>query len=240
MYTAYLIDHEYLVDTQSLHATMGHLLVFNPGESQAELKITLFFEDKPPIHFPLTAPAKLSTETNYERWPIQPGVRFALMVESSQPVVCQSTNGWNNTANNYVSGAKTLSPHGVRECAKSYLAITQLSKDWYLPDGIVIDLPKEWWVRESEWAVILNPNDTDAIVEMNLHFDEIMAHPVHVPAQRLKCVLMDDIARRNQHYGVHFHSSIPVAVQWLRAVNWNTGSELMTYWSVPCCPSLPG
>lgn len=219
---------------------MGHLLVFNPGDVDAEVKVTLYFEDQPPRAFALTAPAQRSTETNYTLWPVQPNVRFALQVESSQPVVCQSTNGWNNTANDYTPSAKTLSPHGVRECAKSYLAITTLSRDWYLPDGIVIDQPEEWWVRESEWAVILNPNPLPAEVEMRLYFDSLLTHTVRVEAQRLACIYMDDIAHRNQHYGVHFRSAQPVAVQWLRAVKWNQGDELMCYWSVPCAPSLHG
>lgn len=236
MNTAYLIDHEYLLNPHTLHATMGHLLVLNPGDQDAELQVDIFYENQPPTQFSLLAPARKSTETNYEHWYIRPDVRFALRVRSSLPVICQSTNGWNNSANDYRPGARTLSPNGVRECAKSYLALSHLSRDWYLPDGIVINQPEEWWVRESEWAVILNTNPQPAEVEMRLFFDQVKVHPVTVAPQRLLCVYMDDIVPHNQHYGVHFHSQVPVAVQWLRAVNWNQGDELMTYWSTPCQP----
>jgi hypothetical protein len=236
VYTYYLIDHEYLMDDDTLLATMGHLLAFNPGRRDASLKITLYFTDRDPQVFSFLAPAGKSSETNYEKWPIQPNVRFALQVESTEPIVCQSTNGWNVTRNDYSPGAKTMSPLGVRECAKSYMAITRLSQHWYLPDGIVIDMPDRMWVRESEWALLLNPGDQTAMVTMALHYDEVVERAVEVPASRLRCVYMDEIARRNEHYGVQFVSDQPIAVQWLRAVNWHDRAELMAYWSVPCVP----
>jgi len=236
MGTHYLIDHEYLTDEATLYGSMGHLLVFNPGPVEAQVTITLYFEDREPESFPFVAPAGQSTETNYEKWPVRPNSRFALKVESLTPVACQSTVGWNNSKNDYSPGAQTKSPHGVRECAKSYMAITQLNRDWYLPDGIVIDMPERIWVRESEWAILLNPGDQPAEVSLALHYREVITHKVELPARRLKYVYMDEIARRNDHYGVHFHSNQPVAVQWLRAVKWNEGSELMAYWSVPCIP----
>lgn len=236
MSTHYLIDHNYLLDEQRLFGEFGHLLAFNPGPRDAELKITLFFEDREPVIFAQKAPAGKSTESNYGKWPIVPNTRFALKVESSEPIVCQSTVGWNNTVNDYGPQAQTRSPKGVRECAKSYMAIAALSKDWYLADGIVIDNPKSIYVRESEWALILNPGDAPAKVTLDLHYDDVVRQKVEVPARRLAAVYMDDIARRNSHYGVHFTSDQPVAVQWLREVSWNDRNEKMCYWSVPCQP----
>ena len=232
----YLIDHNYLADEERLFGEFGHLLAFNPGPRDAELKITLYLEDREPATFAQQAPAGKSTESNYGRWPVEPNTRFALQVESTEPIICQSTVGWNNTKNDYSPKAQTRSPNGARECAKSYMAITGLSKDWYLPDGIVIDNPQGIYVRESEWALILNPGDRPAQVTLALHYDEVIEHRVEVAARRLKALYMDDVARRNSHYGVHFVSDRPVAVQWLRVVNWNDRAEKMCYWSVPCQP----
>jgi hypothetical protein len=232
--THYLIDYDYLLDEKSLFASMGHLLVFNPGPRDAHTTITLYFEDREPDTFSFLAPAGQSSETNYDKWPVQPNSRFALQVESPEPVACQATIGWNNSKNNYTPGAPTHSPHGVRECAKSYMAISQLSREWYLPDGIVIDMPERMWVRESEWAILLNPGDQPAQVTMKLHYTGIIEHQIEVPARRLRWLYMDDLARRNAHYGVHFESSQPIAAQWLRTVKWSEESELMAYWSVPC------
>lgn len=236
MTTHYLLDHNYIVDEESFFGEFGHLLAFNPGPRDAHLKVAIFYEDREPETFSLTAPAGKSSESNYSNWPVKPGARFALRVESDEPIVCQSTVGWNNTRNDYSPGAQTKSPHGVRECAKSYMAITTLSKDWYVADGIVIDMPDRIWVRESEWAVVLNPGDQIAHVTLALHFDQVVEHKVDVPARRLKAIYMDDIARRNDHYGVHFRSDQPIAVQWLRTVKWYDSAELMAYWSVPCVP----
>jgi hypothetical protein len=236
MRTHYLIDHEYLLDGETLYAAFGHLLVFNPGPRDARLDITVFFQDRDPVTFDFLAPAGKSSETNYAHWPVRPNERFALKVESSEPIVCQSTNGWNVTGNDYAPGATTHSPLGVRECAKSYMSITRLSQDWYLPDGIVIDMPDRMYVRESEWAVLLNPGDEEAEVTLALHYDDVVEYTAKVGARRLKVVFMDDIAHRNNHYGVHFSSDQPIAVQWLRDVNWNDSDELMAFWSVPCVP----
>ena len=236
MGTYYLIDHNYVVDQQNLFGEFGHLLAFNPGLRDADLKVTVYYEDREPEVFALQAPAGQSSESNYGNWPVAPGSRFAIRVESSEPIVCQSTVGWNNTMNDYAPGARTRSAHGVRECAKSYMAIARLASDWYLPDGIVIDMADRIYVRESEWAAILNPGDEDAQVTLALHYAEVSEHQVQVPARRLKVVYMDDIVQRNVHYGVHLSSDRPVAMQWLRAVMWYDRSELMCYWSVPCVP----
>lgn len=236
MHTYYLIDHQYTVDDETLYAQFGHLLAFNPGPRDVKIQVTLYFEDREPETFQFTAPAGKSSETNYAKWPIKPDVRFALKVESAEPLVCQSTVGWNVTKNDYSPDAATKSPLGIRECAKSYMAITQPAKQWYIADGIVIDMPEKMYVRESEWAALLNPGDAPAQVTMALHYDDVEEHTVEVPARRLKIVYMDDIARRNEHYGVHFSSDRPIAVQWLRAVMWNDRDEVMAFWSVPGVP----
>ncbi len=114
------------------------------------------------------------------------------------------------------------------------MSITALNKEWFLPDGIVIDNPNGIYVHESEWALILNPGDQAANVKLALHYKDVDVHSVNVPARRLKAVHMDEIARKNSHYGVHFQSDQPVAVQWLRTVSWYNRDELMGYWSVPC------
>jgi hypothetical protein len=240
--TYYLIDHTYTVDEANLFATGGHLLAFNPGPRDADLKVTIYYDDREPDSLSFVARAGRTFETNYRSWPLlKPDVRFALQVGSSEPVVCQATTGWNNARSDFSPAAKTKSPFGVRECAKSYMALHQLSRDWYVADGIVIDMPDKIWVRESEWAILLNPGDRDARLALRLHYDEEMAeHTLELPARRVRRVYMDDIARRNKHYGVHFHSDQPIAAQWLRTVNWYERAELMAFWSVPCVPGPLG
>ena len=142
-----------------------------------------------------------------------------------------------NAGNDWTPDARTKSVREVREVAKSYMAINQLNKEWYVADGIVINKPGELWIKESEWAVILNPGDQDARVKLLLYYGEkIDVYEVSVPAKRMKRVLMDDLATPNRHYGVRFLSDQLIAAQWLRAVNWYDSPELMTFWSVPGVP----
>jgi hypothetical protein len=238
--THYLLDHEYQVDSPNLFATMGHLLVFNPSDRPVKLRLTLYSEAEAPQTFDWQAPAKTSSESNYESWPVQPKPNhpFALKVESSAPVVCQSTIGWTNTNNDYASTAKTKSPKGIRETAKSYIALNQLDQDWYVPDGIVINKPDQLWLKESEWALLLNPGHASAEVTLVLYYGkEIVRHQVTVPAQRLKRVFMDDLVQPNQHYGTRIISTRPIAAQWLRQVNWYDSPELMANWAISAVPS---
>ncbi|MBM3860080.1 MAG: hypothetical protein FJ395_10560 [Verrucomicrobia bacterium] len=235
--THYLIDYEYILDREALVGTMGHLVVLNPGPRVANLNVTAFFEDREPARFNLKAAPGASTESNFENWPVQPGARFALRVESSEPVVCQATVGWTNTGNNYKPDAPTRSPRGIREAAKSYMSLTTLAKHWYVADGIVINMPGQLWIRESEWALVLNPSDEPALMTMTLlDGTKPRDHGIEIPARRLRRVFMDEIAPHNRHYGVRFSGNRPVAAQWLRAVYWHDSTEVMAFWSVPCVP----
>jgi hypothetical protein len=235
--TQYLIDYENLVDAENGYATLGHLLVYNPSERDADVTVTVYHEDREPGQFHLPAPAQASVESNSRAWSLPPNSRCALHVESSEPVVCQATVGWTNTANDYSPRATTKSSRGVRETAKSYMSIPAVARTWYLADAIVIHNPDQLWIKESEWAVLLNPGDQPAQVTLTLHVaGAALRHTVGVPPRRVRAVFMDPIAMPNQHYGVTFTSDQPVAAQWLRTVNWYDSKELMAFWSVPCVP----
>src|SRR6185436_20213839 len=158
-------------------------------------------------------------------------------VRSDEPVVCQATIGWTNTGGDYSPGAKTSSPRGIRETAKSYAATRSLARRARIADGLVLDGPGNLWIRESEWALILNPGDAPAHVVISMYGESgTREHAVDVPARRLRALYMDDIAPRNEHYGVEFSSDQPVATQWVREVRWYDSSEMMAFWSVPAVP----
>jgi hypothetical protein len=236
VHTYYLIDHNYLLDEKKQYGEFGHLLAFNPASIDADMTLTFYFEDRDPVSIAQKAFAGQSTESNYGNWPVKPGQRFALQVDSTLPLACQSTIGWNVTSNDYSPKASTLSPGGIRECAKSYTAISALAVDWYLADGIVIDMADNIYVRESEWAFLLNPGDQPIQVSLAIHYKTIEKFNFTIPGKRILSVYMDDIAKRNSHYGAHFHGSAPFAAQWLRTVNWYDRDEIMAYWSVPLVP----
>lgn len=237
--THYLIDLEHRNDSTALRATMSHLVVFNPGPRPARLDAAAYYEDREPDRFTLEAAPNTSTETNSGKWPIRAGARFALALQSSEPVVAQATIGWTNTNGNYRLGARTLSPRGPRETAKSYQSITGLARRWYYADGIVIQPsgPPTDWIRESEWAVLLNPGDDTAHVTLRLHYkDRTVPHTVTVAPRRVLRVFMDELAVWRRHYGVSVESDREVAAQWIRLVNWTDSDEPMAEWSLPFLP----
>jgi hypothetical protein len=236
--THYLVDLAYEQDPTTRFATEGHLVVFNPGARPADLDVTVYFEEREPAHFRLAARAGASTESGFDDWPVHPGDRFALAVTSSEPVIAQATTGWNNVGNDAAATARAPDGGRPREAATSYMAIPSLATRWYLPDGIVIDDARALWIRESEWAVLLNPGDAPAHVDLALFFKVFTrSHAVEVPARRIRAFRMDDLVTlRNKHYGVRMASDVPIAAQWRRTIEWYDSPELMSFWSEPCVP----
>ena len=233
----YLLDYECRFDPVTRFATMAHLVVFNPGRRQVDLQVTAYFEDREPRSFALLARPGTSTSWNCTDMPIEPNSRFALRVESSEPVFAQATLGWNDVANEAGWEARSASGARPREAAKSYTSIPALAPRWYVADGTVIARPGSGWVRESEWALVLNPRDRPARVELTLFYSVFArTHTVDVPARRLRAVSVDTFAIANHHYGARFVADQPVAVQWLRTLHWYDAPELMAFWSVPGVP----
>jgi hypothetical protein len=233
--THYLLDLECRADRETLEGTMSHVLLFNPGRREAEVAVTAYFEDREPERFTLKARPGTTTESNCRDWPVESGRRYAFQLTSPEPVVTQATLGWNNTANHLQEGARTQSPRGPREAATSYLAIPRLATRWFVADGIVMNAPRGLWLRESEWAIVLNPHDEPARLELGLYYRWLTrTHAVEVAPRRLRAFRMDDLVlRQNLHYGVRMASNRPVGLQWRRAVYWHDSPELMTFWSLP-------
>ncbi|MCG8435402.1 MAG: sensory rhodopsin transducer, partial [Gammaproteobacteria bacterium] len=232
--THYLIDYEIVRDEREGHATDAYLLLLNPGGKTANLDVTVFYEDQEPQQFSLAVKGERVAGSNYSAWPVEPNRRFALRVESDQPVIAQATMGWTNTLGDHSIGAPTSSPMGPREIAKSYMSSRSLGTSCFVPDGFVIHKPGEIWVKESESVLLLNPGDVDAEVELLIYgkLHMMKSHRVRVPARRLASVSMDSLVTPNEHYGVRIKSTVPVAGQWLRSLKWYDSPELMSYWSV--------
>jgi len=230
----YLLDFGGPPQSQSDFRITGHLVVFNPASTEAHLELTLFFEDAEPRVVHQVAAPRASTGTESGAWGVPQGKRFAVEVRSDVPVICQATVGWTNTGGDYSPGARTSSPRGVRETSKSYLSIRELARRWRIADGIVLDGPQNLWIRESEWALVLNPGADVARVSLDLYGSGwTRRQEIEVPPRRLRAVYMDDVAPRNQLYGAELVSDSPIAAQWVREVRWYDSPEIMAFWSVP-------
>ncbi len=70
--------------------------VLNPGDEDAEIKLTLYFEDREPMdNFKAICPARRTRHIRLDQIKddngngIPKGVPYAIMVESSQPIIVQ-------------------------------------------------------------------------------------------------------------------------------------------------------
>ena len=70
--THYLIDFEYYRDAARLLEASGYLLIFNPGSREVPLDVTVYFEDREPQRFQLTARAGATTWSSVTEWPVKP------------------------------------------------------------------------------------------------------------------------------------------------------------------------
>jgi hypothetical protein len=232
--THYLLDFESHRDPGTLHTMDGWLVVFNPASRPAKLDLTVYFEDREPERFRLEARPGATTAWRASDWPVRVSGRFALRAEASEPVIAQATLGWNNSGGVHEPDAAAGSPRGIREAASSYLSIPAPADRWILADGIVLLDPAGTWYRESEWTIILNPNDEPADLDLAVFYSPFTRHhAATVPPRRLKTIRMDDLVIANHHYGLRVASDRPVAVQSRRNVYWPDSPELMTFWSVP-------
>ena len=229
----YLPDYEALVDSTTGFATTNHLVVFNPGDQRATIRITIFFEDRDPAPFTLTVPAATSIESNASQWPVPANERFALMLESDQPVIAQATIGWTNTLNDYRLNARPPGGGQARETALSYLAHRARATRWMIADGLVLQTA-DLFIRESEWAVILNPSSDTARIVIAAGLGRWrQVRQTMVPPRRVRAIAMDSLVAHNTHYGAEVRSNVPIVVNWRRTVQWPDRPDLMAFWSVP-------
>jgi hypothetical protein len=231
--THYLPDFETVRDSLHGFATSNHLLVFNPGTRPATAVVTILFEDREPTAFSLSIPKQAVLETNAGQWPVKANERFALVVESDEPVVAQATIGWTNTLNDYRPTARAKDGGGPRETALSYVSHHALATHAMIADGIVLESPR-LFIRESEWAVIANPSADTAHVTISAGLSLLRrVHTLAVPPRRVRAILMDSVVPANTHYGAVIESDVAIASNWRRTVRWLDRPDLMAFWSVP-------
>ena len=69
--------------------------ILNAGPDPADIRLTVFFEDRDPVEYALTVPGRRTLHQRLgelsDPEPIPPGVGYAYLVESNVPVVVQHT-----------------------------------------------------------------------------------------------------------------------------------------------------
>jgi len=232
--THYLLDCIYRIDPTTGFRESGHLTVFDPSPGRANLDVTIYFADRDPERTVLQTRPGATTSWDFSQLPVRDGDRFALKIESSEPVVAEATVAWYSSPAGFRKSAETTSSKRLREAATGYRASTALAQRWYVADGIILDEPDQVWMREWETVLILNPGDTPGDVTIRLFYSPFTrTKKLTVPARRLAVVPMKPLAIANHHYGVGMDATTPIAVQWRRTIGWYDSSEVMALWSKP-------
>lgn len=236
----YLIDLPREHDAVARTSLDSHVLVFNPGAWPVAMEVTVYDEEGDPWTFPAVAAPRATTELELPPGPRPAARRLALRIASDRAVFCQATVGWTNTGGDYRPDAPTLSARGRREAAKSYLAVGEPARRWYLPDGMTIEAPWLTWIREREWLLVLNPGDVPAQVRLDV-FDGRLGETAEwtVPPRALRRFPLEGLAPWNRHYGARVAADVPVVAQWQREVYGTEEDGLMAFWSLPAHAADP-
>ena len=102
-----------------------------------------------------------------------------------------------------------------------------------IADGLVLQTA-DLFIRESEWAVILNPSSDTARIVIAAGLGRWrQVRQTMVPPRRVRAIAMDSLVAHNTHYGAEVRSNVPIVVNWRRTVQWPDRPDLMAFWSVP-------
>ncbi len=198
------------------HPDSGDYILFmNPSQSTAEIELTFYFEDRPPVvdHTCLGAERVAQHPLHVKSKDVLPwNTNYGVRVRSSIPIICQRTHGqWlpgDPVTENMASFILYPGPLGDKE------------KNWCYADGIRC-WREDHLLEESEWVSILNPNPDPAELVITAYHAgdrEPTRWKETVPGERIKVIKLDDQewVIPYELYGIMVDSSLPVVVEELR------------------------
>jgi len=187
------------------------LCLVNPGDEEAHVTITVFYDDLPPREHNLTiAPRRAKQQPLHaiENLLVH-NKQYGVRVRSDVPIVAQETRGEYEPGDPVTNamGSVILQPGPLGE----------RDKELYYVDGIILT---GGVLEESEWLSVLNPGKSDAHVELTIYYSskEPGSYSFTVPAERVRCIKMDDLPMvpKNQLFSVRLKSDVPVAAEEVR------------------------
>ena len=213
----------------------SYVLLINLDEKKdAQLDFTFFYEDRPPAKasYGLQAGRQGLVFLGERATDVPEGVdiqrRFSLRVQSSTPVIVQSTQG------DYISGSPVTNNMVTNMFIPGPLG--DQHRVWYYVDCIVLRNPTP--LEEREWLALLNPGTVPANVTLTFipggglwsgtarptaadTAEQPFQVQLQVPAERLfRTRLHEDIkeVQPNHHYGVRIESDQPITAQATRRI----------------------
>jgi hypothetical protein len=198
------------------HPDSGDYILFmNPNKEWAEIEMTFYFEDTPPVkdHTRLAAESVAQHPLHVKSKGILPwNSYYGCRVRSNVFLICQRTRGEfiPNDPITDAMGSTIMHPGPLGEKEKC----------WAYADGIICkreDHPLE----ESEWVGILNPGHEEARLTITTYHSGDR-QPTHwtetVSPQRIKIIKLDEQkwVIPYELYGLLIQSNVPVIVEEIR------------------------
>jgi hypothetical protein len=223
----------YLLEKENEVRQSAWVCMFNPSAREAKLDFTFYYENSSPT----TMTMKVAPKTGVNRHllevkEIHQNQRFGAKILSSENMVIQITTGYYGLEDKHDWYTRAM--HSV-------ICGTKLSKTNYYADALVIDRPGNR-LKEPEWAFLLNPNKEAAEVKLHAYYGKgtKKVYPLHVGAERVLPVFMDELVIKNAIYGAKYVSSVPIAVQETRLIEEEDRHTIRACFSVMARTSLRG
>ena len=241
MYRYYLLHNAYLPCDHTGFGEGGHFLIYNIGRQDIQSNLTCYFQDKEPFVTRVAAVVGTTSCYGFEHFGDElKGRRFAIVAESSYPMICHATEGMNSDLYTYPKKPGQNEDVRIREASNGYTAITAPAKTWRHADGIVVDNPEETWIKEQEWLIVLNDTAIDLELTLTINYPDgtIGKFYYNAAPMRFIQIAMDDIVRKNIRYHLLATGNQAFTAQWLKQKYWYHTPEIMTSWSIPLVSDL--
>jgi hypothetical protein len=202
------------------------VVILNLSKKNAKASATYYFETRPPRTVTRSLPAGSSYIVSHELGDVVPqGELYGVRVQSSEPVVVQTTRGEfegsNPVTKTMASFVAHPGPLGVRETR------------WAYADGLVLSSNSP--LEEREWISILNPRaGRDANVKIRfMQKGAEESHQVLVPSERVRSVDLMQLKTfpKNRLSGVVVDSDVPVIVEQIRRAYNRGNPAVVSMWA---------
>jgi hypothetical protein len=240
MYTEWYYAEGKLMDNRGGKKIDDHwdsgdwLCLLNPSAEEAHVTITVFYEKLPPREHTLTIAPQRCKQQPLHAIPglLELNAQYGVRVRSDVPIVAQETRGEYEPDDPVTNamGSVVLQPG----------PLTDKDRELYYVDGIIL---AGGILEESEWLSVLNPNSVDADITLTIYHSQEgpSSYEFTVPAERVRCVKMDDlpVVPKNELFSVKISSSVPVVAEEVRRA-YEKGHDtcarsLFTVMCMPAC-----
>jgi len=210
------------------------LCVVNPNaDRDAEITVTVFYEDMPPREHRYVMPAQRAGNIALHAIEglLVPNKHYGVRVSSTVPIIAQETRGEympDDPVTNAM-GSVILQPGPLSEKDQEL---------WYV-DGIILGGGNI--LEESEWLAVLNPGPKEAHLELTIFHNEKPPSKwqMAVQPERVRVIKMDDLpfVTIGRLFSVRIISDVPIVAEEVRRA-WERGKYecARSMFTVMCIP----